>query len=213
MQSQPNVHATMSDQEEQQTDAPVADDATDKTPIWRRFLTKKRLAIIVGSAIIMPAIGYAAIAASSGTEMASVSPEVSLGAFWYETSSDAASEQIRADFKLHLQLLEQVDGPARERLNARRFKVQQDIEELLRRAPNGDFEDPSLTELKRQIQVQINQTLGMRGAIEEVIVTGLVIQVLEDKQDVKQTVAADQKTIDIYRTLNVKDAEPAATTE
>jgi flagellar basal body-associated protein FliL len=191
----------MADEEQQNTDNP---DAATKTPVWQRFLTKKRLAVVAGLALIVPALGYAAIAASSRTATGSVSPEVSLGSFWYETTSDAAAEQIRAEFKLHLQLLEQVDLPARTRLEARQFKVQQDIEELLRRAHNGDFEDPSLTELKRQIQVQINQTLGMRGAIEEVIVTDLVVHVLE----VKQADTDDKKPVEIYRKLDGTGSEP-----
>ena len=46
------------------------------------------------------------------------------------------------------------------------------FEELLRRAHGGDFEDPGLQELKRQLQERINQALGIR-AVADVIVTDL----------------------------------------
>jgi flagellar basal body-associated protein FliL len=164
----------------------------------------KRIAALVGCGVLLPALSYAAIAASKASvHAAPLSPEISLGAFWYETTTAASREKIRAEFKLHLQLLEQIDGAARERLDARKFKVQQNIEELLRRAHNADFEDPSLTELKRQIQTQVNETLGMRGAIEEVIVTDLTIKVLEVKPDKQAT----HKKADVYREL---ESDPAA---
>jgi flagellar basal body-associated protein FliL len=181
----------------------AADESAKNTPAWRRMLTKKRLAMILGGAILLPVLGYVAVAASSSSEMVTVSPEVSLGAFWYETTTEASDEKIRAEFNLHLDLLAQIDTAARERLEARRFKVQQNVEELLRQAHNADFEDPSLTELKRQIQVQINETLAMRGAIAEVIVTDLVVEVLEEKS---KQVDAKKKT-SIYRDLNT-DATP-----
>ena len=195
----------MSEQEPITESSP--DDETPKTsPAWRRLLTKKRLIVLVVVGILAPALGYAAIAASRSTGETSASPEVSLGAFWYETTATAASEKIRAEFQLHLELLAQIDSAARTRLEARRFKVQQNVEELLRQAHNADFEDPSLTELKRQIQVQINETLGMRGAIAEVIVTDLIVEVQETKTDESETTQQEN----IYRNL---DAEETVTND
>ncbi len=78
----------------------------------------------------------------------------------------------KADFSLHLALLEPVDPKAGQRLAARKYHIQQDVEELLRKAHSGDFEDPNLTDLKRQLQEQINQAIGLR-AISEVIITDL----------------------------------------
>jgi len=59
-------------------------------------------------------------------------------------------------------------------LDACRFRVQQNVEELLRRAHGGDFDDPGLGELKRQLQERINERSGR--AIAEVIVTDLKLQ-------------------------------------
>jgi len=65
-----------------------------------------------------------------------------------------------------------VRATARTRLAARKFKVQQDVEQLLRQAHPDDFADPVLAGLKRQLQEQINESLGLR-AISEVIITSL----------------------------------------
>jgi hypothetical protein len=75
---------------------------------------------------------------------------------------------------LHIGLLKVDDRVARAKLAANKFRVQQDIEELLRQAGGEDFVDPLLTELKRQLQEQINATIGMR-AIAQVIITDLSI--------------------------------------
>ena len=55
---------------------------------------------------------------------------------------------------------------------ARKYHIQQDVEELLRKAHSGDFDDPGLTDLKRQLREQISQDIGVR-AVSEIIVTDL----------------------------------------
>ncbi|MCG8585304.1 MAG: hypothetical protein MI757_11385 [Pirellulales bacterium] len=187
--------------EQETTGSPASEESAKNPTFWRRLIGKKSLVALIAFSVVVPALGYVAIAASRGDNTNAVSPEVSLGAFWYETSTETAPEHIRVEFNLHLELLAQIDRAARAQLDARRFKVQQNVEELLRRAHNADFEDPSLTELKRQIQVQINETLGMRGAIAEVIVTDLVVNVLEVKSEAK----AEETKTNIYRDLEAKD--------
>lgn len=100
------------------------------------------------------------------------SPEIGLGEFRFEADPSEAGRIASAEFTLHIALLEQVDQPARQRIQARNFRVQQDVEQLLRKAHSGDFDDPTLAGLKRQLQEQINETLGIR-AIADVIVTDL----------------------------------------
>ena len=76
---------------------------------------------------------------------------------------------------MHIALLEQVEVAARRELSAKRFRVQQAVEELTRRAHGGDFEDPLLTELKRRLQERVNEALGIR-VIADVIITDLKLE-------------------------------------
>ncbi|MEX0866374.1 MAG: hypothetical protein WD030_03380, partial [Pirellulales bacterium] len=64
---------------------------------------------------------------------------------------------------------------ARQRLEMHQYRVQQNVEELLRQAHGGDFSDPTLAELKRQMQEKINDTIAVRG-ISDVIITDLRLQ-------------------------------------
>ena len=68
--------------------------------------------------------------------------------------------------------MEPVDPLVKQRLAGRKYHVQQEVEELLRKAHSGDFEDPGLQELKRQLLEQINQALNLR-AVAEIIITDL----------------------------------------
>ncbi len=102
------------------------------------------------------------------------SPEVTLGRFTFAAERGVDSPVQRAQFDLHIALIEELQPAARKLLAERRLRVQQDIEELLRRARGGDFDDPSLRELKRQLQEQVNTTLGLR-AVGSVIITDLEV--------------------------------------
>jgi flagellar basal body-associated protein FliL len=146
-----------------------------KVAWWRRFLTRKWLVILVVASIVVHGTGFAYFRLADRSPPVTTSPEVSLGLFRFEAGQNEIGRITRADFSLHIALLEQVDRAARGRLEAYRFRVQQGVEQLLRRAHGGDFEDPSLGELKRQLQEQINETLGMR-AIADVIITDLKLQ-------------------------------------
>ena len=63
---------------------------------------------------------------------------------------------------------------ARILLKSPALKIEQEIEQLLRRAKQADFEDPILAELKRQVQEIINGILGAR-VIEEILITALIL--------------------------------------
>ncbi len=142
---------------------------------WRRLFTRKRIAILVVVSILAHGVGFAYFRFFRRSAAAVTSPEVGLGAFRFEAGKGEVGRITGAEFSLHIALLDQVDRAARRRLEDHRVRVQQDVEELLRRAHGGDFEDPSLRELKRQLQERINETLGMR-VISDVMITDLKIQ-------------------------------------
>lgn len=101
--------------------------------------------------------------------------EVSLGRFVYRAERPPLPEIRSAEFELHLSPADPSDAAVQSALKTRRFKLQQDIEQLVRQAQGGDFDDPKLTELKRRLRAQINESLGLKAA-GEVIITGLAIQ-------------------------------------
>ena len=60
---------------------------------------------------------------------------------------------------------------------------------MLRQAHSGDFDDPALNDLKRQIRERIDQALGNR-VVSDVIITNLKITASENKEPVATADAA-----------------------
>lgn len=146
-----------------------------KKVAWWRSLNRKSVTALVAVSLLLHGVGYLYYRAQSMPDPRLVTPEITLGEFRFEAADNQPGPPIRsADFNLHISLLDEVDRAARARLTARRFKVQQDIEELLRQAHPADFQDPNLGELKRLLQEQINETIGLR-AVNEVIITDLEV--------------------------------------
>ena len=157
---------------EKQTDSPE-----DKPPeaakvslgkkLWSRLANRRAMGAILAASVIAHGVGF--IYYSKLRQIVVQSPEVGLGDFGFESTDTRLSPVTQATFSLHVSLLTDIEPKARTRLYTRRFRVQQDIEQLLRKSQGGDFEDHELAELKRQIQEQINATLDMR-AVEQVII-------------------------------------------
>ncbi len=169
---------TKRDKPDEKAEVPAENEnpkASGKTAWLRRFLSRKWIAILVVALTAINGIAYACVRLAASSPPPVISPEVSLGVFRFEADEGEVGRIAAAEFALHIALLKQVDQPARRRLENYQFRVQQDVEELLRRAHGGDFDDPNLGELKRQLQARINETLGMR-AIAEVIITDLKLQ-------------------------------------
>ncbi|MEK6248314.1 MAG: flagellar basal body-associated FliL family protein, partial [Planctomycetales bacterium] len=112
--------------------------------------------------------------------------EVSLGTFHFSSNETEEGRVSYAKFDIYIALLGQVDAVARQQLATRQFRLQQDIEELLRRTQSGDFDDPNLGELKRQLQERINTTLKIR-AIDDVIITNLTVKLNGQSADTPMT--------------------------
>ena len=138
-------------------------------------LLKRWLAVLLGISVLGHGIGYAYHRMSLSPVAGDDSPEVSLGSFQFEWDSAPSDEVIGVEFNLHVALLSQIDQMARRELHARKFRVQQAVEELIRRTHGGDFDDPLLTGLKNRLQERINETLGIR-VIADIIITDLKLE-------------------------------------
>jgi flagellar basal body-associated protein FliL len=142
---------------------------------WRRYLTGKLIAAIVGGSLVIHGLGFAYYRVWNKPVAQPAAAEISLGEFHFAGTSSESGRAARADFSLHVTLLDRMDKAGREALASRRYRVQQDIEQLLRQAHARDFDDATLSELKRQLREQINESLGTR-VISDVIVTDLKLQ-------------------------------------
>lgn len=150
---------------------PAPADPAPRTPWWRR----RSIMLLVVGGVGLHAIGYSWYAYRLQPAATAKSPEIDLGAYHFIAPPSEEGAIERADFRLHIALLKEVQTSARALIEEHRFRLEQNVEELLRRAHGGDFDDPTLTELKRQVQETINKTVGHR-VIEEVIITKLMLQ-------------------------------------
>jgi len=159
-----------------QADSPEKSDAeanSQNKVVWR-VLNSKVTAVIAVLVVLTVIINVTGLAFQSVANNAKTiaSDEHDLGTYHFLADPSEKGLITAAEFNLHIAILDDIEKEARRRLDAKKFRVQQDIEELLRKAHGGDFDDPSLGELKRRLQARINETLGMM-AIADVIVTDL----------------------------------------
>ncbi len=163
-------------------------DAKKPVAFVGRLFTRKWLLILLGLSVVGHVIGLTCSQLRATRDAAALGPEVSLGEFRFLAEPDEGGRVLRAEFRLHIALLGQVEAAARRELAAKRLRVQQAVEELMRRAHGGDFDDPLLAELKQQIQEQINETLGVR-VIDDVIITELKLERRESPAETSTEVA------------------------
>jgi flagellar basal body-associated protein FliL len=161
--------------EEALEEAVAAVQPSRRVGVLSGLLSWKWLAVFVVASLAAHGAGFAYYHfRGPAPAVAPASPEVSLGAFHFEADAAEPGRPAKADFSLYVALIEPVDQAARQRLESRKVRVRQDVEELLRKAHGGDFDDPGMKDLKRQLQEQIGQTLGMR-TISDVMITDLIV--------------------------------------
>lgn len=164
-----------------------------RPPIWRRLtpkkiFTKKVLLGIVVISIIGHGVAYWYTQVRATQIKAEQAHELPLGRFSFAPHNVGPDGIAEAKFDLHVSLLSDHATLARGRLKTQQFEVQQNIEELLRKARSEDFTDPTLGELKRLLQETINETIAKR-AIRDVIITDFVVTHAEGSE---QTPVAKQ---------------------
>jgi flagellar basal body-associated protein FliL len=139
------------------------------------------LAVLLVSTLVIHAIGLAYYRQTIIHSSAILSPEIAMGNFRFAADKTSGGPVASAEFSLYVTALDGMDRLTRSQLASHQFRVQEEIETMLRQAHSGDFADPALNDLKRQIREQVNQVLGSR-VISDVIVTNLKI-VASDKKE------------------------------
>jgi flagellar basal body-associated protein FliL len=139
------------------------------------------LAFLLISTLVIHGIGWAYYKAASASVPVELSPEIDVGNYKFMADKTSGGRLSSAEFSLYITALEGLDRIARTRLASHKFRVQEEIESLLRQAHSGDFDDPSLNDLKRQIRDKINQTLGNR-VVSDVIIANMKISTSNNKE-------------------------------
>lgn len=133
------------------------------------------VACLVGGSLAAHGAGLALVGLRARPAVEPPSPEVSLGSFDVQPAASSAGGLRGAGFHLAIRLAHPEDRQARAKLAAAQYRLRQGIEELLRQAQASDFDDPTLADLKRQLEQRINETLSGRTAAE-VIITELSVR-------------------------------------
>jgi flagellar basal body-associated protein FliL len=138
------------------------------------------LIILLICTIITPCIGIAYYKLSNNTPVVENSPEISLGSYVFAADKTADGRILGAEFSVYITALEGLDRITRTRITTHKFRIQEEIETLLRQAHTGDFDDPTLAELKQKIREQVNRVVGNR-VVSDIIITNLKITQSEKK--------------------------------
>jgi hypothetical protein len=137
--------------------------------------SRSGLMITLAVSLIANGIAFSGVGSKDDPAAGQLTPEVQLGQFAFLSSESVAKQVVKAEFAVHVALSEDMESESRDRMTQRQFRLQQDIEELLRGAHSGDFDDPLLRGLKQKLKERIDKTLGLR-ATAYVIITGLKIE-------------------------------------
>jgi len=141
-------------------------------PKWKRLLRHRWVVFVVAATFLIQGVGFTYFRYVRAPSAPAPSPEIPLGRYSFHSEDVSVGSIEGAAFSLRVALLGSVGAEARRQLMDYRYRVQQNVEELLRQAHGADFEDPTLRELKRQLQARINATLGVR-AVADVIITDM----------------------------------------
>lgn len=158
---------------------------------WNPAIASYALPVALGVSMLANLVGVFYFRSFSLGARPAAAHEIPLGNYRFIAEEYEPGQVTEANFALYVELVRQAEEPARRLLETRRQKVRQNVEELLRTAHGGDFNDPALSELKSQIQKRVNETLQIR-AVTDVIVNELQ---MERAQPPNLTAAEPKKAV------------------
>jgi flagellar basal body-associated protein FliL len=176
MVSETNQNEKHSSEEAEAQQAPAK---KPRFAIFRGRSAQYWLVIFLIVTLAVHGLGLAYYKFSSASTPVVYSPEITVGNFRFAADKSSGGLVKNAEFALYITALDGLDRLTRNRLASHQYRVQQGIETLLRQAHSGDFDDPALNDLKRQIREEVNKVLDGR-VVSDVIITNLKIT-LSDK--------------------------------
>jgi flagellar basal body-associated protein FliL len=160
-----------------------------KYALFRAKALPYALVLLLISTLVIHGIGWAYYKSIKTSAPVEFSPEIGVGKYQFIADKTAGGRVSGAEFSLYVTALEGLDRIARTLLTSHKFRVQEEIESLLRQTHSGDFDDPTLNDLKRQIRERINQALGNR-VVSDVIIANLKIAASNNKEPASTADAA-----------------------
>jgi len=151
------------------------------------------LAFLLITTLVIHGLGWAWYKAGSAGPAVETSPEIGIGTFKFAADKTSGSRVTGAEFSVYVTALDGLDRVARNRLASHKFRVQEEIEAMLRQAHGGDFVDPDLSDLKRQIRERIDQALKNR-VVSDVIITNLKFALPDVKEPAPAAESASSPT-------------------
>lgn len=140
-----------------------------------KVISKRLLALLLAISVLVHVAGTMAyVSKGKATPPKPAPSEPELGSYCFVPEAADGAPVLGATFRVHAALFDEIAPLARRSLAEKEFRVRQGIEEMLRKAHPGDFRDPALADLKRQLKDQVNEVLGMR-AVSDIIITDLGI--------------------------------------
>jgi hypothetical protein len=117
-----------------------------------------------------------------------ITGEIALGSFEFvRVSGD--KQLYRGQFDLFVNLCDRIDASRQKQFLRELPRLQQAVEETVRRLRLADFTDLRLSRLKTRVQDRLNDELGF-DAVEEVLVANLKITAFQPRPKVAQQSAS-----------------------
>ncbi len=140
---------------------------------WKSPVVLRWAAVVVVGSIVFQ--GALFVLLRKTTSARSTAPtEYTVGTFSFTADSGADAPAAAGKFDLHIRFIEDLDGPAHQRLAAHQFRVRESVENLLRKSHGLELNDTAVARLKHELQERIDDALDLR-AVAEVIITDLSV--------------------------------------
>jgi hypothetical protein len=141
---------------------------------WIRLFSSRWLIAAVAISFLLETAIIYWFRMRSPQEAAIVVEEIPLGSFDFSRSGDRDKPVYRGQFDLFVRLSDRLESSDRQQFMREQPRLQQAVEDTLRRLRLADFTDLRLSRLKSRVQERLNDELGF-DAVTEVLVSNFKI--------------------------------------
>jgi hypothetical protein len=160
--------------EPQSTRAEATPESVTSGSEWTRLFSSRWLIGAVAISFLLEAAIIYWFRMRSPQEAAIIAEEIPLGSFEFSRSGGVDKQIYRGQFDLFVRLSDHLESSERQQFMREQPRLQQAVEEALRRLRLADFTDLRLSRLKTHVQERLNDELGF-DAVAEVLVSNFKI--------------------------------------
>ncbi len=155
---------------------------------WSRLFAWRWLIAAVTISLLLEAAVIYWFRVRTPDDAPMITGEVALGSFEF-TRSGGDNQIYRGQFDLFVRLADRLDASQQQQFVREEQRLQQAVEETVRRLRLADFTELRLTRLKDRVQDRLNDELGFNG-VEEVLIANFKIAACESIERPKKQSAA-----------------------